>query len=73
MTTRTRPADPKETKHVRAAVYTRVSTDEKLGQEFNSLDAQREAAEAYIVSQKLIGILIASPPDSGPGWSTFGP
>ena len=37
---------------VRCAVYTRKSTDEGLSQEFNSLDAQREAAEAYIASQR---------------------
>ena len=37
---------------VRCAVYTRKSTEEGLEQEFNSLDAQREAAEAYIASQK---------------------
>jgi site-specific DNA recombinase len=37
---------------IRCAVYTRKSTDEGLAQEFNSLDAQREAAEAYIASQK---------------------
>jgi site-specific DNA recombinase len=36
---------------VRCAVYTRKSTEEGLEQEFNSLDAQREAAEAYIKSQ----------------------
>src|SRR5258708_37301714 len=36
---------------VRCAIYTRKSTEEGLGQEFNSLDAQREAAEAYIHSQ----------------------
>jgi site-specific DNA recombinase len=36
---------------VRCAVYTRRSTDEGLQQEFNSLDAQREAGEAYIQSQ----------------------
>jgi site-specific DNA recombinase len=36
---------------VRCAIYTRKSTDEGLQQEFNSLDAQREAAEAYIKSQ----------------------
>jgi site-specific DNA recombinase len=36
---------------VRCAVYTRKSTDEGLQQEFNSLDAQREAGEAYIKSQ----------------------
>lgn len=37
---------------VRCAVYTRKSTDEGLDQEFNSLDAQRESAEAYIASQQ---------------------
>ena len=36
---------------LRCAVYTRVSTDAGLEQDFNSLDAQREAAEAYIKSQ----------------------
>lgn len=36
----------------RCAIYTRKSSDEGLQQEFNSLDAQREAAEAYIASQK---------------------
>ena len=39
------------TKSVRCAIYTRVSTDQGLEQEFNSLDAQRDAAEAYIRSQ----------------------
>src|SRR5690606_28102790 len=37
---------------IRCAIYTRKSTDEGLEQEFNSLDAQRESAEAYIASQK---------------------
>jgi len=37
---------------VRCAIYTRKSTDEGLDQEFNSLDAQREAGEAYIASQR---------------------
>ncbi len=37
---------------VRCAIYTRKSTDEGLDQNFNSLDAQRESAEAYIQSQK---------------------
>ena len=37
---------------LRCAVYTRKSSDEGLEQEFNSLHAQREACEAYIVSQK---------------------
>ena len=36
---------------MRCAIYTRKSTEEGLQQEFNSLDAQREAAEAYISSQ----------------------
>jgi site-specific DNA recombinase len=40
------------TKAVRCAIYTRKSTDEGLQQEFNSLDAQREAGEAYILSQR---------------------
>lgn len=38
-------------KTVRCATYTRKSTDEGLDKEFNSLDAQRESAEAYIKSQ----------------------
>ena len=37
---------------IRCAIYTRKSSDEGLEQEFNSLDAQREACEAYIVSQR---------------------
>src|ERR1700680_4232059 len=41
----------KPTKRVRCAVYTRVSTEYGLDQEFNSLDAQHEAAEAYVRSQ----------------------
>ncbi len=43
---------------VRCAIYTRKSTDEGLDQEFNSLDAQREAAEAYIASQKSEGWVV---------------
>lgn len=37
------------------AIYTRKSTDERLDMEFNTLDAQREACEAYITSQKSEG------------------
>ncbi len=44
-----RPANPKTS--LRCAVYTRVSTEHGLEQEFNSLDNQREASEAYIKSQ----------------------
>jgi len=43
----TRAAIPR----LRCAIYTRVSTDAGLEQEFNSLDNQREAAEAYVRSQ----------------------
>jgi len=39
----------------RCAIYTRKSVDDGLDQEFNSLDAQREAGEAYIASQKANG------------------
>src|SRR3954464_4674789 len=42
---------------VRCAVYTRKSSEEGLEQDFNSLDAQREACEAYILSQKHEGWL----------------
>jgi len=37
---------------VRCAIYTRKSTEEGLEQSFNTLDAQREAAEAFIASQR---------------------
>ena len=51
---------------VRCAIYTRVSTDERLDMEFNSLDAQREAALAYIQSQKHEGwILVGDRYDDG--------
>jgi len=39
-------------KRSRCAIYTRKSTDEGLEQAFNSLDAQREACAAFILSQK---------------------
>lgn len=40
---------------VRCAIYTRVSTDQGLEQDFNSLDAQYDAAQAYIRSQAHAG------------------
>ena len=55
-----RKPDGKAAGAVRCAIYTRKSSDEGLEQEFNSLDAQREACEAYILSQKHAG-WIASP------------
>ncbi len=36
----------------RCAIYTRKSTEEGLEQSFNSLDAQREACAAYVLSQR---------------------
>ena len=47
---------------LRCAVYTRKSTEEGLEQEFNSLDAQREACEAYVASQKAEGWLLVPRP-----------
>src|ERR1700688_4580667 len=43
--------DQTNKRSLRGAIYTRVSTDQGLEQDFNSLDAQREACEAYIKSQ----------------------
>jgi site-specific DNA recombinase len=43
---------------IRCAIYTRKSTEEGLDQDFNSLDAQRESAEAYILSQKHEGWIV---------------
>jgi DNA invertase Pin-like site-specific DNA recombinase len=42
-------------RQIRCAIYTRKSSEEGLEQEFNSLDAQREACEAYVTSQKSEG------------------
>src|SRR5260370_22714507 len=51
---------------VRCAIYTRVSTDHGLDQEFNSLDAQYDAASSYIKSQAHAGWnLIRSRYDDG--------
>ena len=51
---------------LRCAIYTRKSSDEGLDQEFNSLDAQREACEAYIVSQRHAGwVALADMYDDG--------
>ncbi len=44
---------------LRCAIYTRKSTEDGLDQEFNSLDAQREACEAYITSQAGLGWKVA--------------
>ena len=53
-------------KKVRCAIYTRVSTDQGLEQEFNSLDAQYDASQAYIRSQQHAGwTMVRSKYDDG--------
>ena len=53
-------------KKIRCAIYTRKSTSEGLDQDFNSLDAQREACAAYIASQKHEGwVLLPQHYDDG--------
>ncbi len=53
-------------RRVRCAIYTRKSSEEGLEQEFNSLDAQREACEAYIASQRHEGwVLLKTLYDDG--------
>ena len=50
----------------RCAVYCRVSSDERLAQEFNSIDAQKEAGQAFIASQRAEGwIPVADDYDDG--------
>jgi site-specific DNA recombinase len=49
---KTRNDTPARLKTVRCAIYTRKSSEEGLNQEFNSVDAQREAGQAYIASQQ---------------------
>ena len=74
-------------KPVRCAIYTRVSTEHGLDQEFNSLDAQYDAASAYIKSQAHAGwtlirsaMTMADTPAAQPTdptfrscWTTFEP
>ena len=53
-------------KRVRCAIYTRKSSEEGLEQSFNSLDAQREACEAFIKSQRHEGwVLVPTRYDDG--------
>jgi hypothetical protein len=61
-----KPAIPKPQRY---AIYTRKSTEHNLNLEFNSLDAQREACEAYIKSQAHEGwrlIPVTLPPQFNP-------
>ncbi len=52
---RSGPAEGARMTRIACAIYTRKSSDEGLEKEFNSLDAQREACEAFITSQKHAG------------------
>jgi site-specific DNA recombinase len=54
---------------IRCAIYTRKSSEEGLEQEFNSLDAQREACEAYVRSQKHEGWSVLPQLYDDPGFS----
>ena len=54
---------------IRCAVYTRKSTEEGLEQAFNSLDAQREACEAYALSQRHEGWQVLDNRYDDGGWS----
>lgn len=54
---------------VRCAVYTRKSREEGLEQTFNSLDAQREACEAFILSQRHEGWRVLPDPYDDGGYS----
>ena len=56
--TRKQPATPSPLQKLRCAVYTRKSSEEGLEMEFNSLEAQREACEAYVASQRAEGWLL---------------
>ena len=53
----------------RCAVYCRVSSDERLDQEFNSIDAQKEAGQAYIASQRTEGWIPVADDYDDPGYS----
>src|SRR6476646_1560097 len=53
-------AAPMKTPQVPCAIYTRKSSEEGLEQGFNSLDAQREACAAFILSQRALGWLTVS-------------
>lgn len=58
-----------EKKTLRCAIYTRKSSEEGLEQDFNSLDAQREACEAYIKSQQHEGWILVDKQYNDGGFS----
>jgi site-specific DNA recombinase len=66
MANRSAPSSNRTSAKFRCAIYTRKSSEEGLEQDFNSLDAQREACEAFILSQKREGwILVREIYDDG--------
>ena len=64
-----KPSTVLEKPRKRCAVYTRKSTDEGLDQEFNSIDAQRDAGQAYIVSQRAEGWIPVADDYDDPAYS----
>ena len=56
-------------RRLRCAVYTRVSTDDGLDQEYNSIDAQRDAGHAYIASQRAEGWIPVADDYDDPAYS----
>src|SRR6266513_1474904 len=66
MADRSAPSSNRAPAKLRCAIYTRKSSEEGLEQDFNSLDAQREACEAFVASQKREGwILVGEMYDDG--------
>ena len=60
--------DPSK-KRQRCAVYTRKSTEEGLDQDYNSIDAQRDAGHAYIASQRAEGWIPVADDYDDPAYS----
>jgi len=56
-------------RHMRCAVYTRKSSEEGLDQEYNSIDAQRDAEHAYIASQRAEGWIAVADDYDDPAFS----
>ncbi len=56
-------------RRLRCAVYTRKSTEEGLDQEYNSIDAQRDAGQAYITSQRAEGWIAVADDYDDPAYS----
>src|ERR1700675_1876716 len=66
MASRSAPSSNRAPAKLRCAIYTRKSSEEGLEQDFNSLDAQREACEAFVASQKREGwVLVDEMYDDG--------